>query len=114
MGRAVRAAMPALGLELFSKSPELANVVTAVRAPAVVDGKKLVSEIRNRYSIVLAGGQGELAGKIFRFGHVGYVERFDILAGIAALEAVLPSFGHGVEPGAGLTAAQKVFCDAEL
>lgn len=103
---ATRAAMSALGLELFA--PEASSdAVTAVKVPDGIDGKKLVKELRDEWGITLAGGQSELTGKIFRIAHMGYVTEFDILMGISAIEMWLFKAGYRLELGAGIRAAEK-------
>jgi aspartate aminotransferase-like enzyme len=106
LAHATRSAVQALGLELLAATP--ANVVTAVRAPEGLDSDKLVKLLRDKYGVTIAGGQGELKGKIFRIGHMGYVGEFDILAAVGALERALAELGYAFEAGAGLAAAQKV------
>jgi aspartate aminotransferase-like enzyme len=108
MADAARAAVKALGLELFA--PKAAsNVVTAVKVPAVIDGEKLVKIMRDTYGVTIAGGQGEMKGQIFRIAHMGYIEEFDIIVGISCLEKVLHQMGYNFELGAGVKAAQEVF-----
>ena len=107
MGRAARTGMQALGLELFSKRP--ANGVTAVKVPAGVDGKALTKIMYDRSRVMVAGGQGSMAGKIFRFAHMGYIGPEDVLAGMRALEQALQELKHPVALGAGVKAAQAVF-----
>jgi len=106
MARASRAGVEAMGLSPFAKRP--ANAVTAVKVPAGVDGKKLVKHLQDRYRVTLAGGQGEMAGKVFRFAHMGFIGPFDILVGLAAVELSLLELGCSVAPGDGLKAAQAV------
>ena len=103
--RGVRAGIVALGLELFAAVPS--NTVTAVNPPTDLDAEAIVRTMSEEYGITIAGGQGELKGKIFRIGNVGYVDEFDILAAIAALEGTLIRLGHKVEWGAGSMAAQE-------
>ena len=107
MAQATRAAVQAMGLELFAKRPS--NGVTAVKVPAGVDGKQLTKVMYDRSHVMVAGGQGEMAGKIFRFAHMGYISPDDVLAGIVALEQALASLGYTVKPGVGVNAAQGVF-----
>ncbi|HZK72098.1 MAG TPA: alanine--glyoxylate aminotransferase family protein, partial [Clostridia bacterium] len=57
--------------------------------------------------IIVAGGQKHLKGKIFRIGHCGYVDRFDLMRGFSALELALSENGYKVEPGVGIAAVQK-------
>jgi aspartate aminotransferase-like enzyme len=108
MADATRAAVGALGLELFAPTAA-SDVVTAVKVPAGVDGEKLVKTMRDTYGVTIAGGQSELKGKVFRIAHMGYIEEFDIIIGIACLEKVLHQMGYKFELGTGLKAAQEVF-----
>ncbi len=108
MADATRAAVKALGLELFAPSAA-SDVVTAVNVPAGVDGEKLVKTMRDVYGVTIAGGQSELKGKIFRVAHMGFIEEFDIVAGISCLEKVLAQMGYKFNLGAGVKAAEEVF-----
>lgn len=107
LAQATRGAMNALGLELFSQYPS--NTVTPVKVPVGVDGEKLVKNIRSKYGISIAGGQEEMKGKIFRIACLGYVNEFDLIAGISAIERELSEQGYKVELGKGVQAAQEVF-----
>ncbi|MCM8800521.1 MAG: alanine--glyoxylate aminotransferase family protein [Candidatus Omnitrophica bacterium] len=108
MAEATRQAMKALGLELFA-SEAASDVVTAVKVPSGIDGEKLVKIMRDSYNVTIAGGQGELKGKIFRIAHMGYIEEFDIIVCISCLEKVLKQMGYRFELGQGVKAAQEVF-----
>jgi aspartate aminotransferase-like enzyme len=108
MADAARAAVKALGLELFA--PEAgSDVVTAVKVPAGIDGEKLVKTMRDTYGITIAGGQAELKGKVFRIAHMGFIEEFDIISGLSCLEKVLAQMGYKFAMGAGVKAAEEVF-----
>src|ERR671919_344901 len=72
LGRASRAGIKAMGLDLFSPDDDSSAVVTAVRVPDGVDGDELVLGLRDRFGMTLAGGQGQLKGRIFRIGHIGW------------------------------------------
>jgi aspartate aminotransferase-like enzyme len=108
MAGAVRSAVKALGLELFAPSAA-SDVVTAVKVPAGVDGEKLVKAMRDTYGVTIAGGQAELKGKVFRIAHIGFIEEFDIIAGISCLEKVLCQMGYKFQLGAGVKAAEEIF-----
>jgi aspartate aminotransferase-like enzyme len=108
MADATRQAMKALGLELFAPGAA-SDVVTAVKVPQAIDGEKLVKTMRDTYGVTIAGGQAELKGKVFRIAHMGYIEEFDIIAGISCLEKVLAEMGYKFSLGAGVAAAQAVF-----
>jgi aspartate aminotransferase-like enzyme len=96
-----RAGVAALGLELFADPTVASNTVTAIRAPAGVDGNAVVGLLRDEYSVELAGGQGPFAGKIFRIGHLGWVDERAVDAVLAALRQALPRLGHRVPIAAG-------------
>jgi len=107
LARATRAGMQALNLELFAQNPS--NVVTAVESPQGLDSGKLVKKLREEYGVSIAGGQQGLKGKIFRLAHLGYMNEFDILVGISAVERGLKELGYNnFDFGAGLSAAEKI------
>lgn len=109
LGRACKAGVRALGLELFGPDDPEANSVTAVKVPEGVDGKKIGKLARDRFGVWLAGGQGKLTGQIFRFGHCGYFVATDILVGLSVVEMVLTELGYDTPMGAGVAAAEQVF-----
>jgi len=103
--RAMREAAKALGLELLSKSPS--DSVTAICVPEAIDGAALPKLLADTYRMRVAGGQGQLKGKIVRFSHMGAIDGFDTLAQVAGLEMALRDLGAKVEIGAGVAAAQR-------
>ena len=107
LARATRAGAVALGLKLFPKeSPS--NALTAIEAPAGVDGQAIYKDLRVKYGITGAGGQDKLKGKIFRIAHLGYAGTFDVITAIAGIEMVLKGLGHPVKLGTGVGAAQEI------
>ncbi|MGH7634985.1 MAG: pyridoxal-phosphate-dependent aminotransferase family protein, partial [Gemmatimonadaceae bacterium] len=104
IGQATRDGVKALGLKLFADERVASNTVTAVRVPEGVDGAALNKMMRTEYDTVLAGGQGELTGKIFRVGHLGMVKDADIQACLDALKLALPRLGFSPS-GVGATAS---------
>jgi len=107
LAQATRAAVTALGLELFA--PEAASdAVTAAKVPEGIDGAKLVKTMRDEYGVTVAGGQGAAKGKILRIAHMGYIAEPDIILALACLEKVLKKMGHAFEWGAGVRAAEEV------
>jgi serine---pyruvate transaminase len=109
LGRACRAGVKAMGLELFSPDDDRSAVVTAINAPDGIDSSELVQTLRDRHGIVLAPGQGPLKGKIFRIGHIGYYDVFDITTALAGVELVLSELGADIERGVAITAALEAF-----
>jgi aspartate aminotransferase-like enzyme len=109
LGRACRAGVKAMGLELFSPDDDRSAVVTAINAPDGIDSGELVQTLRDRLGIVLAPGQGPLKGRVFRIGHIGYYDIFDITTALAGVELVLAEQGADIERGAAVTAALEAF-----
>jgi aspartate aminotransferase-like enzyme len=107
---AARAGFKAMGLELFAARP--ADGLTVAKVPANIDGVELLTKLEKQYGLKIAGGQDNLKGKIIRLAHMGYIDQFDVLTGLAGVELVLREMGFTVEPGSGLAAAQKVFAQA--
>jgi aspartate aminotransferase-like enzyme len=111
LGRACREGAKAMGLQLFSPDDDSAAVVTAIRAPDGVDSGELVLTLRDRFGITIANGQGDLKGKIFRIGHIGYFDVFDITTALAAVELVLADAGADVERGVAVTRALEAYAE---
>jgi serine---pyruvate transaminase len=111
LGRACRAGVKAMGLELFSPDEDRAAVVTAIRMPPDVDGQGIVLSMRERSGVTIIGGQGELRGKIVRIGHIGYVDVFDVTTALAALEVALVEAGADIERAVAVTAALEAFAE---
>ncbi len=109
LGRACRAGIKAMGLELFSPDEDRSAVVTAVKSPAGIDSGELVKVLRDRYGVTIAGGQGDLKGKIFRVGHIGWFDLFDITTALTAIEIALVELGADVVRGAAVGAAVTAF-----
>jgi aspartate aminotransferase-like enzyme len=109
LGRAAREGIKAMGLELFSPDDDSAAVVTAVRVPDGVDGSELLLALRDRHGITLAPGQGALKGKIFRIGHIGWFDVFDITTALAGVELALAEAGADIERGVGVTRALEAY-----
>jgi len=109
LGRACREGAKAMGLDLFSPDEDRSAVVTAIRAPEGIDATELVRDLRDRFGITIANGQGVLKGKIFRIGHIGYFDVFDITTTLAAVELVLADLGAEIERGVAVTRALEAY-----
>lgn len=105
-----RTAAQALGLKLFASPP--AAALTAIVPPAGLDSGAIVKEFRESFGAVVANGQGEMKGKLFRIAHLGYYDYLDTVAVLGALEQVLLRVGAPAELGSGLRAAQQVYARA--
>ncbi len=107
LAEASRAAMRAIGCEMFSKNP--ANTVTAVSVPEGVEGGKIVKTLREQFGMIIAGGQDHLKGRIFRFATLGYYNDFDVITIVDAVEQTLGQLGLKFQRGAGVNAALEYF-----
>jgi aspartate aminotransferase-like enzyme len=103
-----RAGAQALGLKLYASSPGAA--LTAINSPGGIDSGKIVKEFRESFDAVVANGQGEMKGQLFRIAHIGYYDYLDTIGILGALEHVLARVtGRSVEYGIALRAAQEVY-----
>jgi aspartate aminotransferase-like enzyme len=109
LGRATRAGVKAMGLELASPEEDRAAVVTTVRAPEDLDVAAFLLDLRDRLGVQLIGGQGAWKGKVFRIGHIGYFDLFDITTALAAVEDGLVAAGVEIERGVAVTAALAAY-----
>ncbi len=107
LAHAMREGMKALGLELFAGDAS-SNVLTAVKSPAGIDISSAIKKLRDETGVTITGGQAELKGKIFRVGHMGYVNDFDIILAISAVEKCLYEGGYKIELGKGVARVQEV------
>jgi len=107
-----RACAQALGLKLFAPSAPAA-ALTAIQSPSGVDSGTIVKQFRESFDAVVANGQGEMKGQLFRIAHLGYYDYLDTVGILAALEQVLANLtGQPVEYGAAIRVAQQVYAKA--
>jgi serine---pyruvate transaminase len=109
LGRATRAGVKAMGLELFSPDDDSSAVVTAIRTPDGVDSPTLLRHLRENHGVTLAPGQGALKPNVFRIGHIGWFDVFDIAAALAAVELSLTELGADIERGVAVSRAFEAY-----
>jgi aspartate aminotransferase-like enzyme len=109
LGRATRAGVKAMGLELFSPDDDSSAVVTAIRVPDGVESPALLRHLRDNHGVTLAPGQGALKPSIFRIGHIGWFDIFDIVVALAAVELGLTELGAEVERGVAVARAFEAY-----
>jgi aspartate aminotransferase-like enzyme len=103
-----RAAVQAVGLKLYARSP--AAALTAICSPEGIDSGKIIKEFRESFDAVVANGQGEMKGQLFRIAHIGYYDYLDTIGILGALEHVLARVtGKAVEYGSAVRAAQEAY-----
>ncbi len=107
LANATREGAKAIGLELFAGANS-SNVLTAIKAPKGIDVDKIIKKLRDETGVTFTGGQDEMKGKMIRIGHMGYVNDFDVIVAIAALEKGLHEAGYAVELGKGLSTVQSI------
>lgn len=104
LGEACRAAAKALGLALYPDESVASNTVTAINYPPNIDDGKFRKTLLEKHGVVIAGGQAQLRGKIFRIGHMGICSMEDLRATWTAIEAVLADMGYAVKERAAVEA----------
>ena len=103
-----RAAAGALGLPLLAPRDH-GDALTALRPPEGIEAGAIVKALKAEFGSTVAGGQGDLKGRIFRVAHLGYYDVTDILGLLATLELCLRRLGHRFEPGKGVAAAENEY-----
>jgi len=104
---AIRRALDELGFSFFTEEPFLADTLSVVRYPDGIEDKPFRSTFSNN-GIVVAGGLGETAGKVFRMGHMGNLSVSQVFFALDALERTLSSLDYKFEEGSGVQAAKEV------
>ncbi|MGR3624573.1 L-aspartate--glyoxylate aminotransferase BhcA [Pseudophaeobacter sp.] len=104
----VRAAVGAWGLELCATSPEVySDTVSAIRTPEGFNATDIVTHAADKYGVAFGVGLGEVAGKVFRIGHLGSLTDVMALSGIATAEMCMVDLGLDIKLGSGVAAAQE-------
>ncbi|MCF6234313.1 MAG: aminotransferase class V-fold PLP-dependent enzyme [Rhodobacteraceae bacterium] len=106
----VRRAVRAWGLELCAEGPAVySNTVSAILTPDGINGTDIVTHGANKYGVAFGVGLGEVAGRLFRIGHLGSLTDVMMLSGIATAEMCMVDLGMEIELGSGVAAAQEYF-----
>ena len=110
LAEGVRQAVSAWGLKLCAKSPELySNSVSAIYVPEGFNSDALVNHAYNAYGVSFGIGLGEMAGKVFRIGHLGALTDVMVLSGLATIEMAMKDLDYPIELGSGVAAAQEYY-----
>lgn len=111
IAQGVRAAVNAWGMELCAASPDVySETVSAIKTPDGFNATEIVTHAADNYDIAFGVGLGEVAGKVFRIGHLGSMTDVMVLSGIATAEMCMADLGLDVTLGSGVAAAQKFYC----
>lgn len=108
LSKAVRAGVKALGFGLLTDDRCASKAVTPVIPPAGIDAEALRKAVREQFGVVLAGGQEDLKGKLFRIGHLGYIDKMDMVTAFAALEIVGTQMGANIKMGSSVAAVEEM------
>jgi aspartate aminotransferase-like enzyme len=106
LAKATQAAVLAIGMKLYAADSPSPALTAALSAP--LDGQKVLKVMRDSYGVTIAGGQDEAKGKIFRVSHMGYVDEWNVMLTVAALEKACLELGHKFTMGDGMKAALEV------
>jgi alanine-glyoxylate transaminase/serine-glyoxylate transaminase/serine-pyruvate transaminase len=110
LAEGVRRAVAAWGMTPYAKSPDLcSDTVTAVKVPEGCDGTALVQLAASKYGMAFGVGLGEVAGKVFRIGHLGMLTEAMVLSGLCVAEMCMADLGWPVKLGSGIAAAQEYY-----
>ena len=110
IAQGVRAAIAAWDMSLCAVSPQIySNSVSAILTPVGFDANALVTHASEKYGLAFGGGLGEVAGKLFRIGHLGSLTDVMALSGIATAEMCMADLGLNIKLGAGVAAAQEFY-----
>jgi alanine-glyoxylate transaminase/serine-glyoxylate transaminase/serine-pyruvate transaminase len=110
LAEGVRAAVKAWGLRLCAKEPKwYSNTVSAIMVPPGIDGADVVDSAFRRYNLALGAGLSKVAGKLFRFGHLGDLNDLMVLGALAGAEMAMRDVGIDIAMGSGVAAAQAHF-----
>jgi len=106
----VRAAAGAWGLDLCAVRPEVySDSVSAVRTPEGFNATEIVARASEHYGMAFGVGLGEVAGKVFRIGHLGQLTDALMLSGLGVVEMAMVDLGLDIKLGSGIAAAQEVY-----
>jgi alanine-glyoxylate transaminase/serine-glyoxylate transaminase/serine-pyruvate transaminase len=106
----VRAAVGAWGLELCAANPSVySDTVSAIRTPDGFNATDIVTHAAEKYGVAFGVGLGEVAGKVFRIGHLGSLTDVMALSGIATAEMCMVDLGLNIQLGSGVAAAQEYY-----
>jgi Serine-pyruvate aminotransferase/archaeal aspartate aminotransferase len=96
-------------MQIFSRDGVHSVTVTGIVTPHGLDNKTVLTKLLDEHGVVISGGQGKMAGKMWRWGTMGVVSEADIVAALAAFEIVIRQMGYPFKDGAAVNAALGVF-----
>jgi aspartate aminotransferase-like enzyme len=106
---ALHEAVKALGMEIFSQDGVHSVTVTGILTPQGLDNQAVLTKLLQEHGVVISGGQGKMAGKMWRWGTMGAISEADMVGALGAFETVIRDMGYRFEEGAAVNAALHVF-----
>lgn len=107
VAKAIRAALVRLGFSFYTDEAFLADTLTVCYYPEGIEDKTFRTTYASN-GVIVAGGLGDVAGKVFRMGHMGNLSNSQVHFAIAALETTLSTLGYGFDPRSGIDAAREI------
>ena len=107
LSQATTEGFEAIGLENFAKGCT-STALSVIKAPKDIDANLIVKGLKEKYGMIVAGGQDQAKGKIFRITHMGYVDKGDIIAVVAGVEGILCELGYNFKSGAGVARTTQI------
>jgi alanine-glyoxylate transaminase / serine-glyoxylate transaminase / serine-pyruvate transaminase len=115
LAEGVRAAIAAWGLELCAKEPKWhSDTVSAIMVPPGFNGADVIDRAFRRYNLALGAGLNQVAGKLFRIGHLGDLNELMLLGALSGAEMAMRDVGIKIEPGSGVAAAEEYYRGAQM
>lgn len=108
--RAIRAALAEMGLSLFTQEPFLAETLSVILYPAGIKDKEF-RQLLAENGVIVAGGLGELMGRVFRLGHMGNLSPSQVIFALEAIEKTLTALGYKLEKGRGIERAEQIYSE---
>ena len=110
LAEGVRRAVDAWNLKLCAREPKwYSDTVSAILVPEGVDSRDIVATAYHRYNLSLGGGLSQLTGKVFRIGHLGWLNELNLIQALAGAEMAMRDVGMDVQPGSGVAAAEEYY-----
>jgi len=109
LAEGTRRAVQAWGMSLCAKPGFESNTVTAVVVPEDKDARQVIATAFHKYNLSLGAGLSEVAGKVFRIGHLGDMNEISMLGAIAGAEMAMLDHGFDIKPGSGVAAALEYY-----
>lgn len=107
LSKATTEGFESIGLENFAKGCT-STALSVIKSPEGIDAGDIIKGLKEKYGMIVAGGQDQAKGKIFRITHMGYVDKSDMISVIAGVEGILNEMNYPFDAGTGVSTASKI------